>query len=196
MNEPTGRRPDRGKPKTTSLFDSVAFRPRLAVVLVFLTVTVAVFAARIFWDTGYSRVDSLARVGLRLYGSPGTAGGASLDPADVEKTVAEWTGAKRLFPREGNRAVITSVRREKVGRRSAAAIRFLESGNAYLLLVVRNRRGGAAAGGAGLFSGAGFLSGETGGKSFVYWEREGVAYFLVTSADLTVAIELVRRYFT
>ena len=45
-------------------------------------------------------------------------------------------------------------------------------------------------------SGTGFLSGETEGKSFVYWEREGVAYLLVTSADLTTAIDLVRRYFT
>lgn len=185
-----------GKPETTSLFGLMAFRPRLAVVLVLLTVTVAVFAVRIVRDSGDSRIDLLARVGLPLYGSPGAEGGASLDPADVEKFVVEWTGAKLLFPREGNRAVITSVRREKVGRRRAAAIRFLESENAYLLLVVRNRYGGASAGGEGLFSGAGFLSGETEGKSFVYWEREGAAYFLVTSADLTSAIALVRRYFT
>lgn len=183
-----------GKAESTSLFGPVTFRPRLAVVLVLLTVTVAVFAVRIFRDTGYARVDLLARAGLRLYGNPGAEGGKSLDPADVEKSVAEWTGAKLLFPRQENRAVITSVRREQVGRRTAAAIRFLESGNAYLLLVVRNRHGRASE--EGLFSGAGFLSGESEGKSFVYWEREDAAYFLVTSADLTSAIDLVRRYFT
>lgn len=194
MNESTGRRPDRGKPESASLFGLVTFRPRLAVVLVLLTVTVAVFAVRIFRDTGYSRVDRLARVGFRLYGSPGADGGAPLDPADVEKSVTEWTGAKLLFPRQGNQAVITSVRREKVGRQMGAAIRFHESGNGYLLLVVRNRQAGASE--EGLFSGASFLSGETEGKSFVYWEREDVAYFLVTSADLTSAIDLVRRYFT
>jgi len=194
MNETTGRRPDRGKPATISLFGLVDFRPRLAVVLLFLTVTVSVFAVRIFRSPGDSRVELLARVGLRLYGSPGVKGGASLDPAGVEKSVAEWAGAKLLFPREGNRAVITSVRREMVGRRRAAAVHFLESENAFLLLVVRNRHGGA--GGEDLFSGTGFLCGKTEGKSFVYWERDGAAYFLVTSADLTSAIELVRRYFT
>lgn len=194
MNDSTGRRPDRGNPESISLFGLGAFRPHLAAVLVLLTVTVAVFAVRIFRDTGYSRVDLLARAGLRLYGGHGTEGGTSLEPADVERTVEEWTGAKLRFPREGNRAVITSVRREKLGRRKAAAIRFHESENVYLLLVVRNRHPGAE--GGGLFSETGFLSGEKEGKSFVYWEREDSAYFLVTSADLTRAIELVRLYFT
>lgn len=196
MNSSTDRRPDRGKPDATSLFGRAALRPGLAVVLVLLTVTVAVFAVRIFRDTGYSRMDLLARAGLRLYGSHGAEGGPSLDPADVETSVARWTGAKLRFPREGNRAVITSIRREKVGRRKAAAIRFRESENDFLLLVVRNRRPGASGQGEGLFSGTGFLSGEKEGKSFVYWEREDSAYFLVTSADLTRAIELVRLYFT
>jgi hypothetical protein len=194
LNESNDRRPDRRKPETGSLFGLATFRPGIIVVLVFLTATVAVFAVRIFRDTGYSRIDSLAREGLRLYGSPGAEGGTPLDPVDVEKSVAEWTGATLLFPREGNQAVITSARKEKVGRRWAAAIRFHESENVYLLLVVRTR--GGVEGTGGLFSGAGFLSGETKGKSFVYWERDGAAYFLVTSADLTSAIELVRRYFT
>jgi len=191
MREDDGRRPE-----TSSRFGLAGSRPRLAMVLVILTLTVAVFAVRIFRDTGYSQVDLLVRAGLRMYGSHGPGGSASLDPADVEKSVAEWTGARLIFPREGNRAVITSVRREKVGSRRAAAVRFLESENSYLLLVVRNRGGGAAAGRKGLFSGAEFLSGEAEGKSFVYWEREGAAYFLVTSAELTNAIDLVRRYFT
>ncbi len=186
----------RGTPETNSLLGLESFRPRLAVVLIILTVTVAVFAVRIFRDTGSSRVDLLIRAGLRIYKSPGAGGGAVLDPADAEKAVAEWAGARLTFPRQGNRAVIASVLREKVGRRRAAAVRFREAENPYLLLVVRIRGGGAAAGAEGLFSGTGFLSGETEGKSFVYWERDGVAYLLVTSADLTTAIDLVRRYFT
>ena len=192
----TEPRPDRRKPEGSSLFDRATFRPGITAVLVFLTVTVAVFAVRIFRDTGYSRIDLLAREGLRLYGTPMGKGGTPLDPADVEKSVEKWTGATLTFPQVGNHAVITSVRREKVGRRWAAAIRFLESENSYLLLVVRKRRSGGMADEGGLFSGSGFLSGETKGKSFVYWEREEAAYFLVTSADLTSAIELVRRYFT
>jgi len=185
---------DRRQPETTSLFGLVAFRPRLVVVLLFLTATVAVFALRIHRDTGYSRVELLARVGLRLYGTPGAETGPAIDPAVAEKAVAEWTGATLRFPRGDSGAVITSVRREKVGRRRAAAVRFLDSENEYLLLVVRNQR--AAGGEEGLFSGAGFLSGETGGKSFVYWERDDTACFLVTSADRSSAIELVRRHFT
>lgn len=186
----------RGTPEANSLLGLESFRPRLAVVLIILTVTVAVFAVRIFRDTGSSRVDLLIRAGLRIYKSPGAGGGAVLDPADAEKAVAEWAGARLTFPRQGNRAVIASVLREKVGRRRAAAVRFREAENPYLLLVVRIRGRGAAAGAEGLFSGTGFLSGETEGKSFVYWERDGVAYLLVTSADLTTAIDLVRRYFT
>jgi len=186
----------RGTPETNSLLGLESFRPRLAVVLIILTVTVAVFAVRIFRDTGSSRVDLLIRAGLRIYKIHGADGGAVLDPADAEKAVAEWAGARLTFPRQGNRAVIASVLREKVGRRRAAAVRFREAENPYLLLVVRIRGRGAAAGGEGLFSGTGFLSGETEGKSFVYWERDGVAYLLVTSADLTTAIDLVRRYFT
>lgn len=185
---------NRETPETTSLFGLGAFRPRLAVVLLFLTATVVVFAVRFSRETGYSRVETLARIGLRLYGNPAKAGGPGLDPVDVEKAVAEWTGATLRFPREGNRAVITSVRRERVGRRNAAAVRFLESENDYLLLVVRNRK--PAGGEEGLFSGTGFLSGETGGKSFVYWERDDTSCFLVTSADRSSAVELVRRYFT
>ena len=195
MNESTDRGPDRGKPGTTSRFDLESFRPRLAWVLVLLTVTVAVFAVRIFRDNGYSQVDQMVRAGLRLYESPGTEGGMPLDPAVVEKSVVEWVGAKLPFPREGTRAVITSARREKVGRQSAAAIRFRESEHDFLLLVVRIRHGRTAADGEGLFSGAAFLSGERDGKSFVYWEREGAAFFLVTSEELTNAIDLVRRYF-
>lgn len=185
---------DRETPEAASPHGPGPLRPRLAVVLACLTVTVAVFAVRIFQDTRSSQVDLLIRTGLRLYGSHGAERGTSVEPADVDRTVAEWTGARFSFPREDGRVTATSVRREKVGRRRAAAVRFVVSEDVYLLLVVRNRGGGAAAGGGGLFSGGGFLSGETEGKSFVYWEREGTAFFLVTSADLGNAIDLARRY--
>lgn len=184
----------REAPEKTSLFGLVPIRPGLAVVLLFLTVTIAVFAVRIVRDSGVSRVDRLAWEGFRLYESLGVDGGTSLDPADVEKSVTEWTGAKLPFPRGVDGAVITSVRREKVGRERAAAVRFLGPEDGYLLLVVRIRRRGGNE--EGLFSGTGFLSGETEGKSFVYWERGDAACFLVTSANLAGAIEFVRRYFT
>lgn len=198
MSGSTGERPDRGKTETTSLFGLVSDRPRLAVVLLFLTMTVAVFAVRIFRDTGDARIDLLAREGMRLYGAanPEVEGASPLAPADAEAKVKEWTGASLVLPREEGVFSVSSVRREKVGRQTAAAVRFSGFGNSYLLLVVRNRPRAGTPDAGDLFSGSGFLSGEKEGKSFVYWEKEGASFFLVTASDLISAIDLVRRYFT
>ena len=101
-----------------------------------------------------------------------------------------------MLPREEGLLSVSSVRREKVGNQAAAAVRFSGFGNSYLLLVVRNRPRAGGQDEGDLFSGTGFLSGEKEGKSFVYWEKEGVSFFLVTDSDLLGAIDLVRRYFT
>src|SRR3972149_6576583 len=102
MNGSTGERPDRGKSETTSLFGVVSDRPRLAVVLLFLTMTVAVFAVRISRDTGHARIDLLAREGMRLYRAANSemGGAPPLAPADAEAKVNEWTGARLVLPRE------------------------------------------------------------------------------------------------
>lgn len=198
MSGTTGERPGRGKPDSTSLFGLVSERPHLAVVLFFLTLTVAVFAVRISRDTGNARFNLLAREGLRLYGASdsGKEGEATLAPADAEAKVMEWTRTKLLLPREEGEVSVSSVRRERVGRQTAAAVHFSGFGNSYLLLVVRHRHQAGGPDEGGLFSGSGFLSGEKEGKSFVYWEKEGASFFLVTASDLMDAIDLVRRYFT
>lgn len=198
MNGSAGERPDRGKAEKTSLFGLVSDRPHLAVVLLFLTVTVAVFAVRISRDTGNDRFDLLAREGMRLYGAAdsGKEGAPPLAPADAEAKVREWTGATLSLPREEENFSFSSVRRERVGRQTAAVVRFSGFGNSYLLVVVRHRPRAGGPEQGDLFSGSGFLSGEKEGMSFVYWEKEGASFFLVTASDLISAIDLVRRYFT
>lgn len=185
--------PGRGNPEKTSLFGLVSFQPRLAVVLVFLTLTLAVVAVRMSWDTSLSRVDVLAKEALRIHRGPAKNGAEPLDPAVIEAEVREATGAKLALPRDAEGFAFTGVSRGKVGRHPAVAVHLTFSGNSYLLLVVRRepRRGGGD-----LFPPSGFLSGEREGKSFVYWEREGASLFLVTSADLTSTFDLVRRYFS
>src|SRR3972149_11848937 len=103
MNGSTGERPGRGKSETTSLFGLVSDRPRLAVVLLFLTMTVAVFAVRISRDTGHARFDLLAREGMRLYGAANLEkeGAPPLAPAAAEAKVNGWAGGQLVLRRAG-----------------------------------------------------------------------------------------------
>ncbi|MGE5664154.1 MAG: hypothetical protein ACM31I_07495, partial [Deltaproteobacteria bacterium] len=77
--------PDRRPSEKISLFGLVSFRPRVAVVLVLLTVTVAAVAMRIARDSGLRKVDLMARDALRIFAvarSEGTSG-PSLSPEAV-----------------------------------------------------------------------------------------------------------------
>jgi hypothetical protein len=120
---------------------------------------------------------------------------AAREPAEVEARIREWTGAKVLLPRD-ELFTYTDVSRGKAGRKVAALVHLVFSGERYLLLVVRKEmiRGRGAR--QSLFLQSGFLSGEKDGNSFVFWEREGVSYLCMTEADLEHAFDLVRRYFT
>lgn len=190
--------PGRRTPEKTSLFGLVSFQPRLAIVLFFLTVTVVVVGVRISRDSGIRRVDTLVRDAQRAFAVPQKGDARPLDPADVEARVREWTGAKIILPRDEEFFAYTGVSREKIGRQVAAVVRLSFSGDPYLLLVLRKemigRRGSQGQG--SLFSQSGFLSGEVDGKAYVFWEREGVSYLVVTNAELERAFDLVRRYFT
>jgi hypothetical protein len=187
--------PGRRTAEKTSLFGLVSFQPRLAIVLIFLTLTIAVVGIRISRDSGIRRVDDLVRQAQRAFAVPHQEGVAR-DPAEVEARVKEWTGAAIILPREEQQFTYTGIDREKTGRQVSAAIRFSFSGEPYLLLVVRKEMIGNAKSPESLFPQSGFLSGEKDGNSFVFWEREGVSYLLVTEAELERAFDLVRRYFT
>ncbi len=188
--------PGRRTPEKTSLFGLVSFQPRLAIVLFFLTLTVAVVGVRMARDSGIRRVDKLVRDAQRVFAVPQKGEVRPLDPADVEERIREWTGAKVVLPREEESFTYTGVGRERIGRQVAAVVRLSFSGDPYLLLVVRKEMIGNRGPGESLFSRSGFLSGETDGKSYVFWERDGVSYLVVTNAELERAFDLVRRYFT
>lgn len=186
----------RPTPEKTSLFGLVSFQPRLAIVLFFLTITVAVVGVRMSRDSGIRRVDTLVRDAQRVFAVPQKREARPLDPADVEERIREWTGAKIILPRDEESFAYTGVARERIGRQMAAVVRLSFSGDPYLLLVLRKEMLGSRGSGGSLFSRTGFLSGETDGKSYVFWERDGVSYLVVTSAELARAFDLVRRYFT
>lgn len=186
----------RRRQEKTTLFGLVSFQPRLVIVLVFLTITVAAVGIRIARDAGVRKVDALVRTAQRAFAVPQREGAARHDPGEVEERVREWTGANIVLPRDEERIAYTGVTREKIGLRDAAAVRLTFSGRSYLILVVRKDVLGGAGSPGSLFSQSGFLSGERDGKSFVVWTREGVSYLLVTDEDLEHAFDLVRRYFT
>jgi hypothetical protein len=173
------------------------FRPRITVVLIFLTLTVAVVGYHFRRDTGTRRVEGMAKEAQRLFAAERAAGAKDvrLDPAAVEERIQGWVGVKVAIPRDERLFSYTSATREKIGNRAAAAVGLTFGEDPYLLLIVRLDpfRGME---GSPLFSESSFLSWEKGGYSFVSWERGGVVYFLVSSVDLTYAFDLVRQYFT
>ncbi len=190
-----GRRPS----DKISLFGLVSFRPRVAVVLVLLTVMVAAVAMRIARDSGLRRVDLLTRDALRIFAAARKepAPATPLGTDAVEERVREWTGIVLMLPRNEEEFSFPGVSRETVARRPAAAVRITSGEDFYVLVVVRQEtlraRGGPS---ASLFAESGFISGEKDGKSFVFWEKNGGSFILVSDADLTRAFELVRRHLT
>jgi hypothetical protein len=188
--------PGKRTAEKTSLFGLVSFQPHLAIVLIFLTLTLAVVGVRVSQDSGIRRVDDLVREALRAFAAPQKEDAGARDPADVEARVREWTGARIILPRDEELFAYTGFSREKMGRQTVAAVRFTFSGEPYLLMVVRREMIGDEGSPESLFSESGFLSGEKDGKAFVFWEREGVSYLLVTGTELEHAFDLVRRYFT
>jgi len=191
--------PRRRPSEKISLFGIVSFRPRVAVVLVLLTATVAAVAMRIARDSGLRRVDLLTRDALRIFAaaSKDQAPAPPLAPDAVEERVREWTGIGLMLPRDDDAFSFLGVSRESVARRPAAAVRIAYGEDLYVLVLVRQEtlreRGGPS---ASLFAESGFISGEKDGKSFVFWEKDGGSFILVSDADLTRAFELVRRHLT
>jgi hypothetical protein len=181
----------------SSLFGLWNFRPRLTVVLIFLTLTVAVVGYRMLRDSGTRRVEGMAREAQRIFAASQKAGtkGVPLDPGVVEEGIRGWVGVRVALPRDERLFSYRSATREKIGKQAAAAVHLTFGEESFLLLIVRpdTLRGGED---SPLFSESSFLSWEKEGISFVYWEKEGLLYFLVSNVDLTHTFDLVRQYFT
>lgn len=197
MATTTNRDPARRLSETSSLMGVVEFRPRLVVVLVFLTLTVAVVGWRIYLDVGAPRVNALAREAVALYEAspPGDVPATMPEAAAAEKRILEYSGVPVTLPHDVAEFVVQGVSRETVRKRTAAALRFRYDGNAYLLVVFRQDRL-LGADSPAAFPAESFLSGERDGKSFVLWERDGASYVMVSDVDMTRTFDLVRRFFT
>jgi hypothetical protein len=181
-----------------SLFGLVNFRPGLAVVLVFLTLTVAVVGYHISRDAGTRRVEEMSREAQRLFAAAQKEGekGDPQDPGAVEERIREWVGMNVALPRDERLFSYKGATRERIGKQAAAAVRLTFGEDPFLLLVVRPDPLRGVEAPSPLFSESSFLSWEKEGNSFVYWEKDGVLYILVSNVDLTRTFDLVRQYFT
>ena len=191
--------PERRPSEKISLFGLVSFRPRVAVVLILLTVTVAAVAVRITRDSGLRKVDLLVRDAMKLFAAARNEAvtGPPLSPDVVEERVREWTGIGLILPRDAEEFSFLGVSREKIGRQAAAAVRIAYGEDLYILLLVRQETlRGPGGPPTTFFAESGFISGEKEGKSFVFWEKDGGSFILVSDADLTRAFDLVRRHLT
>ncbi len=195
MRSATNRNPARRLDDAPSLSGLPEFRPRLTVVLVFLTLMVAVVGWRIARDTGARRVDVLAREAIGLFDAVPSAATAPPDAEEAEKRFRALAGVAIGFPGDDADFVPVEVRGETFANRPAASLRFRYAGEGYLLVVsARDRLLGTSS--VAAFPEGSFVSGERNGRSFVLWEREGVSCIVVSAGDVTQTFDLVRRLFT
>ena len=197
MGSATNRNPARRLDDASSLPGLLEFRPRTAVVLVFLTLMVAVVGWRIARDTGARRVDVLAREAIVLFdAAPSTETAVTpLDAAEASTRFRALAGVAIGFPLDDVDFVPVEVRRETLASHPATSLRFRYAGEGYLLVVsARDRLLGTSSDVA--FPEGSFVSGERDGRSFVLWEREEATCIVVSEVDVTRAFDLVRRLFT
>jgi hypothetical protein len=197
MGSATNRNPARRLDDASSLAGILEFRPRLAVVLVFLTLMVAVVGWRFARDTGVRRVDAFAREAIALFDAAPATGTVTAPPdaAEAEKRFRALGGVPIGFPVDDTDFVPVDVRREVFANHPAVSLRFRYAGEAYLLVVsARDRLLGAPT--VAAFPEGSFVSGERDGRSFVLWEREEATCIVVSEGDVTRAFDLVRRLFT
>ena len=197
MRSAANRNPARRLDDASPIGGLLEFRPRLTVVLVFLTLMVAVVGWRIARDTGARRVAVLAHEAIEVYDAAPSKGTATAAPdaAEAEKRFRALSGVPIGFPRDDVDFVPVEVRRETFANKPAASLRFRYAGMKYLLVVsAPDRRLGTPS--VSAFPEGSFVSGEMNGRSFVLWEREGASCIVVSEADVTRAFDLVRRLFT
>jgi hypothetical protein len=197
MGSATSRNPASRLDDASSLAGLLEFRPRLAVVLVFLTLMVAVVGWRIARDTGARRVGVFSREAIALFDAAPSTGAVSEAPdaAEAVRRFRALAGVPLEFPSDDPDFVPGEVRREVLARHPAASLRFRYAGEGYLLVVsARDRLLGASA--VAAFPEGAFVSGERGGRSFVLWEREDATCIVVSEGDVTRAFDLVRRLFS
>ena len=197
MGSTADRNPARRLDDASSPAGLLEFRPRLAVVLVLLTLMVAVVGWRIARDTGVRRGDVFAREAIVLFDAAPSTGTftAPPDAAEVETRFRALTAVPIEFPRDDPDFVPVEVRRALIANHPAVSLRFRYAGEGYLLVVsARRRLLGTLI--VAAFPEGSFLSGERDGRSFVLWEREEATCIVVSEGEVTRTFDLVRRLFT
>ncbi len=197
MRSATNRNSARRLDDASTLTGLLEFRPRTAVVLVFLTLMVAVVGWRIARDTGVRRVNDFAREAITLFDAAPSTGTATAPPDadEVEKRFRSFAGDSIGIPRDDPDFVPVEVRKVVFANHPAVSLRFRYAGEGYLLVVsARDRLLGTPT--VAAFPERSFVSGERDGRSFVLWEREEATCIVVSEGDVTQAFELVRRLFT
>jgi hypothetical protein len=153
---------------------------------------------RITRDEGEKAAERVARAALSAWreaaAAPAPSPGAGGDPAPL---LARALGLPVPLPPGGGEGGIEylDVRKRSVGGARAALLRFTLSGARYLLLVARQRGGGSDPSDE-FFSGPSFRSGSQGGLSFVFWNRAGLSWCLVTDRDVGECIDTARDRFS
>ena len=174
----------------------MGFNSRLAVVVFFLTIVVAVAGWHIVRESGAPRINAFAdeAVGAFISKRPEIAPTAYPDLAEAQKRVIDFSGAAIRFPRDDAGFVVTAIERRTITKRPALEVRFSYEGENYLLMIFRKEKFMGRKPLA-TFPDESLLSGERNGLSFVFWERDNASFIVVSSAEETQVFKLVRNFF-
>jgi len=194
----TNRSTARHFSERSSLFGVVDFYPRLAVVVIFLTIVVAVAGWRIFRESGVPRINALSDEAIVAFASlqaENAPAAASLDFNEAERRILDFSGVSLKLPRDVSGFVVSAVERRTIRKRPAVGIRFSYEGGRHMLVIFRkeNFLGKKP---LASFPDDSLLSGERDGCSFVFWEREDASFIMVSDTDVIQTFRLVRGFFT
>lgn len=197
MATTTNRSPVRRFSERSSLLGVVEFYPRLAIVVIFLTIVVAVAGWRIFRESGAPRINALTDEAVAAFASlkAESTPASSIDFAEAEKRILDFSGVSLKLPKDVSGFTVSAVDRRTMRKRPAIGVRFSYEDGHHMLVVFRKEnflgRKSLAS-----FPDESLLSGEHDGCSFVFWERDGASFIMVSDTDVVQTFKLVRSFFT
>ncbi|MCL1926699.1 MAG: hypothetical protein FWF95_06140 [Syntrophorhabdaceae bacterium] len=196
MATTTNRNPACHFSERSSLLGVVEFYPRIAIVVIFLTIVVAVAGWRIFRESGAPRINALADEAIAAFVSlqEEKAPAFFMDFAEAEKRILDFSGVSLKLPEDASGFTVSAVDRRTMRKRPAIGVRFSYEDGHHMLVVFRKEnflgRKPLAS-----FPDESLLSGEHDGCSFVFWERDGASFIMVSDTDVIQTFKLVRGFF-
>ena len=170
----------------------IEFHPRLAIVVIILTIVVAVAGWRIFRESGALRIKELTGEAMAVFVSlqEESASMDSMDLAEAEKRIFDFSGVLVNLPRDDSGFIVFAVEKWTMRKRPAVGVRFSYENGRHMLVVSRKDFKRKSP-----FPDESLLSGELDGCSFVFWEREDASFIMVSDTDVMQAFRLVRNFF-